>query len=315
MKNVLITGGAGFIGFHTAIRFHSMGHKVKCIDNFNDVIYDQELKQARADKLEKEYGIEVFDVDIREKDDLKTHFEWHVPDLVIHLAAHAGVRTSMDKQYEYIQNNIAGTQNLIDMMEAHDVNQVIYASTSCIMEGNPLPWGPDEKVGKMLNPYGMSKLTNEHQFHISNIKSAVCLRFFTVYGPWGRPDMALFQFTKNILEDKPITVFNNGDMKRDFTYVDDIVQGIELVSQHEFERETFCIGYGEQVDLMDFISHIEKNLGNKEAEKIYKPRHPADALETWSDITKLRDMVGYQPTTSIADGVREFVSWYKEYYV
>lgn len=312
--NILITGGAGFIGFHTAIRFRSLGHNVKCIDNFNSVIYDKELKYARANKLETEYDINVFDVDICEKESLEKQFKENTPDLVIHLAAHAGVRSSMDKQYEYIQNNIAGTQNIIDLMELYKVDRVIYASTSCAMEGNPLPWGPDEKLGKQLNPYGLSKVTNEHQFHISNIKSAVCLRFFTVYGPWGRPDMALFTFTKNILADKPITVFNNGQMKRDFTYVDDIVQGIELVSKRDFERETFCIGYGEQVDLMDFIYVIKKNL-NKEAEMEFKPRHPADALETWSDITKLKDLVGYQPTTSIADGVKEFIDWYKEYYV
>ena len=310
---ILITGGAGFIGFHTAQKFHSLGHEVYGIDDFNSVIYDADLKHARADELEKRCGIKVHDIDLCDSFSMGQIIGQNVPDLVIHLAAHAGVRTSMNRQYEYIQNNIAGTQILIDTMEQHGVDRVIYASTSCAMEGNPLPWGPDEKLGKQLNPYGLTKATNENQFHISNIKSAVCLRFFTVYGPWGRPDMALFNFTKNILADKPITVYNNGQMKRDFTYVDDIVQGIELVSQHEFERETFCIGYGKQVDLMDFIYLIKKNLG-KEAEMEFKPRHPADALETWSDTTKLERMVGYKPTTPIDVGVKNFIEWYKDYY-
>ena len=312
---VLITGGAGFIGYHTALKFKSLGHNVTCIDNFNDVIYDSDLKRSRADELKKK-DIECHYAEMRDIDSMEWIFSDadKRPELVIHLAAHAGVRTSMNKQQEYIQNNIAATQNLIDLMEKYDVNHVIHASTSCTMEGNPLPWGPDEKLGKQLNPYGLSKQTNENQFHISNIKHVTCLRFFTVYGPWGRPDMALFSFTKDIMQDKPITVFNNGDMKRDFTYVDDIVQGIELVSKHKFDRETFCIGYGEQVQLMDFIEHIEKNLGNKTAEKIFKERHPADALETWSDITKIKEMTGYIPTTSIKDGIYNFIEWYKGYY-
>tara|TARA_B100000900_G_C20158180_1_gene544774 strand:- start:4 stop:600 length:597 start_codon:yes stop_codon:yes gene_type:complete len=189
------------------------------------------------------------------------------------------------------------------------------------MEGNPLPWAPDEKLGPQLNPYGYSKQTNENQFQTSSIHNAICLRFFTVYGPWGRPDMALFDFTKSILEDKPIKVFNNGDMKRDFTYVDDIVQGIEIISTHLSTRgihfgsmrETYCLGYGKQVELMEFIDHIETNLGKK-AEKIMAPKHPADALETWSDTSKLQKL-GYNPSTPVSEGVKKFVEWYKNYYV
>jgi len=180
------------------------------------------------------------------------------------------------------------------------------------MEGNPLPWSPDEKLGKQLSPYGFSKQTNENQFHISKIKNAVCLRFFTVYGPWGRPDMALYSFTQNIMNDKPITVYNNGNMIRDFTYVDDIVSGIEIVSRNMSERETYCIGNGQQVQLMDFISCIEKNLG-KTATKEFAPRHPADALETWSDTTKLQAL-GYKADTPIEKGVENFLQWYRNYY-
>lgn len=308
---VIITGMAGFIGFHTAIKFHKQGYEVYGFDNFN-TYYNPELKRNRAEHLKREYDITVAELDLRNASDMEGFIYAVNPDLVIHLAAMAGVRYSMNHADEYIDNNILGTYNLIKACENSNVSNVIYASTSCVMHGNPLPWSPDEKLGKQLSPYGYSKATNEHMFHISNIDNAVCLRFFTVYGPWGRPDMALFDFTKSILADKPIEVFNNGDMKRDFTYIDDIVQGIWLVSQNMTERETYCIGNGRQVDLMHFISEIENNLG-KEAEKIFRPKHPADAQETWSDTTKI-EKLGYKSTTPIEKGVENFIQWYRNYF-
>lgn len=308
---VLITGIAGFIGYHTAIKFKQLGHDVIGFDNFNNIVYDSSIKKDRRKLLVGEHNIHVFDADLRNQHELDLIFNLFAADLVIHLAAHAGVRVSLDCPIEYIDNNINGTQCLINALERHNVHNVIYASTSCVMEGNPLPWGPDEKLGHQLSPYGYSKQTNENQFHTSKIKNAVGLRFFTVYGPWGRPDMALYSFADNIINDRPIDVYNNGDMKRDFTYVDDIVQGIELVSRNMTNRDIYCIGYGQQVQLMDFITHIEQNLG-KQAEKIYKPRHPADALETWSDISKLQKL-GYKPTTPISVGVANFIDWFRNY--
>jgi len=312
MSKIVITGIAGFIGFHTALRFVQQGWEVAGFDNFNEVIYKKDLKWDRAKYL-GEHNVDVDYVDLKKSSEVSKYIKEHKPDLVVHLAAHAGVRVSMNKGQEYIKNNIVGTQNLIDALEKYKIENVIYASTSCTMEGNPLPWSPNEKLGPQLNPYGYSKQTNENQFQTSSIPNAVCLRFFTVYGPWGRPDMALFDFTKSILEDKPIKVFNNGDMKRDFTYVEDVVQGIEIISKNMTKRDTYCLGYGKQVDLMDFIRHIEINVG-KEAEKIMAPRHPADALETWSDTTKL-EALGYNPSTPISEGVKKFVEWYKNYYV
>ena len=303
---------AGFIGFHVASKFYELGHSVVGFDNYNSLVYDAAIKEDRAEKLWIDHEIDVADIDLCDESSLYNFVAMHKPDLVVHLAAHAGVRISMDHPLAYITNNIAGTQNLINACELVGVENVLYASTSCTMEGNPLPWSPDEKLGKQLSPYGFSKQTNENQFLISKIKNAVCLRFFTVYGPWGRPDMALFNFTKNILNDEAIDVFNDGNMVRDFTYVDDIVQGIEIVSRNMSERETYCIGNGQQVQLMDFISHIEDNLG-KTAEKNFVPRHPADALETWSDTTKLQAL-GYKATTPIAEGVTNFVQWYRSYY-
>lgn len=312
VKKVVITGIAGFIGYHTAIRFKDLGWEVSGFDNFNNTVYDEQIKRDRSLSLVDHHHITVAEHDLCSSWQMNYVMESTKPDLVIHLAAHAGVRVSMDQPGEYINNNVVGTQNLIDACEKAGVENIIYASTSCTMEGNQLPWGPDENLGKQLSPYGWSKQTNENQFHTSKIPNAVCLRFFTVYGPWGRPDMALYTFTDNIINDKPITVYNNGNMKRDFTYVDDIVQGIEIIANNMSERETYCIGYGEQVDLMDFINHIEVNLG-KTAEKQFAPRHPADALETWSDTSKLQAL-GYKPTTAIADGVKNFVNWHRNYY-
>jgi UDP-glucuronate 4-epimerase len=309
---VMITGMAGFIGFHTAIKFKELGHEVCGLDNYNGVVYEKDIKHDRAKKLWDDHKIAVSPTDLNNIATLDFFVKAETPDLVIHLAAHPGVRVSMDIPNDYIQNNIGGTQNLIKVCEDNGIDNVIYASTSCTMHGNPLPWSPDEKLGPQLSPYGYTKQTNENQFNISKIKNAVCLRFFTVYGPWGRPDMALYTFTNNILEDKPIEVYNDGNMIRDFTYVEDIVQGIEIVSRNMSDRETYCIGNGKQVQLMDFIDHIEKNLG-KTAEKVYKPKHPADALETWSDTTKLQAL-GYEAKTPIAEGVKHFIQWHRNYY-
>lgn len=309
---VYITGLAGFIGYHTAMKFANEGWGVFGCDNFNDMIYDSELKYVRSEMLRCEYGIDVPNIDLDSVYYLEKDIKRVKPDLIIHLAAYPGVRVSMDHPEEYITNNVMGTQNLIKVAESVGIENVIYASTSCVMHGNPLPWKEYDKLGPHLSPYGYTKAANESQFYVSKIKNAVGLRFFTVYGPWGRPDMALFTFTKNILEGKPIEVNNNGDMKRDFTYVDDIVQGIWLVANNMTERDIYCIGNGQQVELMDFIKCIEQELGI-EGEKIYKPRHPADAKETWSDTTKLQSL-GYKPTVSVEEGVKNFIQWYRSYY-
>jgi UDP-glucuronate 4-epimerase len=309
MKKLFITGIAGFIGFHTALKYSANGWDVHGIDNFNEY-YDPTLKEDRK-KLLLEKGVHVTKMDVRSKD-LHKLLKDLQPDLVIHLAASAGVRVSLDQPLHYIDNNIRGTQCLIEACEANNVENVIYASTSCVMEGNPLPWNENDNPGRQLSPYSYTKLANESQFYVSKIKNAVGVRFFTVYGPYGRPDMALFMFTKNILNDEPIIVYNGGNMKRDFTYVDDIVQGLWLVSQNMTKRDIYCLGNGTQVNLIDFITEIEKNLG-KTANKDFQPRHPADALETWSDTSKIQKL-GYKSSTTVSVGVKNFVEWYKNYY-
>ena len=315
MSKIAITGMAGFIGFHLAQKLHSEGHQVIGFDNYNDY-YNPELKRDRTAKLVERTGIVVEEGDLRDAEFVNDWIRFKRPDVVMHLAAYAGVRHSMDDPGSYVQNNIVGTHNLIEACTHHGVGKVVYASTSCVMAGNPLPWKEDEKLGYQKNPYGYSKATNEAQFIASVIPSTVGLRFFTVYGPWGRPDMALFDFSNNIVAGKPIKLFNHGDMIRDFTYVDDIVQGINIVIDKVISEdninEVYNIGYGEQVQLVDFVYHIENNLGRTAIRELV-PMHPADTHQTWSDTTKLQAL-GYKPTTNIADGVAKFIEWYKEYY-
>ena len=311
---ICITGGAGFIGFHLAQKLRKEGHGVFGFDNFNSY-YDVDLKRKRAEILES-LGIHIVPLDLRDRSRLIEYLDQIRPDVIMHLAAMAGVRHSMDDPTAYVDNNILGTHNLIEACDLVGIEKVVYASTSCVMAGNPLPWNEEEKLGVAKNPYGYSKATNEAQFISSKIDSTIGLRFFTVYGPWGRPDMALFDFTKSIIEEKPIKLFNNGDMVRDFTYVDDIVQGVGLVIDRINEKsginEIYNIGYGQQVQLMEFVKHIEQNL-DREAIKEYVPMHPADTHKTWSDTSKIRQL-GYSPKTPIGRGVYEFVQWYKDYY-
>lgn len=309
-----ITGINGFIGFTLAKKLSELGHDVTGIDNLNHY-YDVSLKIARNRILQSDYKVRSYYGNILSNSDLDHTFSKEKPDVVIHLAAYAGIRNSLENPNLYINNNIYGTQNLINVCEKYGVEKVLYASTSSVMANNNIwPWNEQERLGDMLSPYAYTKQSNEHQFKISKIKNTMGLRFFTVYGPWGRPDMALFTFANKIVAGEPIDVYNYGNMKRDFTYVDDIVQGIfGLLEQIPKGDEIFNIGYGKQVGLMEFITEIEKNLG-RIAEKNMLPMHPADSKETWSDTSKLYNLTGYNPKTSVADGVKEFIDWYKSYY-
>lgn len=307
---ILITGAAGFIGTHLMASLIEDGFDVVGIDNFND-FYDPNLKKVRVIS----HGHHVFPVDLKNFDELDRAFAVIKPDMVMHLAARANVRDSFGREVMYHQDNIDATQNLIQVCKMYDVQKVIYASTSSVYGGTPIPptgWTEDEVTGHQLNAYAYTKYINECQFRISGLYN-VGLRFFTVYGPWGRPDMALFQFTDAIVKGEPIEAYNYGKMKRDFTYIGDIVQGIKLAMFSDTENnEIYNIGRGKQVELMHFIDCISNELG-READVVLAPRHPADTLETWSDTTKLRGL-GYQPIVNIEEGVAAFVRWYKEYY-
>lgn len=310
MKRVLITGAAGFIGSQLTKRLKDKGLEVQGLDNFNNHLYSPDLKVARV----KHFDIPVWGCDMRDDIKLEALLMTYKPDTIVHLAAMAGVRDSLGKEKMYHQNNIDATQNLIDICKKHlPDTRIIYASTSCVYAGSQVPWTEGKETGKQLNAYGYTKWANECQM-ISSGLNTVGLRFFTVYGPWGRPDMALFDFTSKIIAGKPITVYNYGDMKRDFTYVEDILDGIEIVLNNDnIERgEIFNIGRGEQVNLMDFISQIESNVG-KQAIKDMQPKHPADTKETWSNTAKLQAL-GYNPKVSIPEGVARFYQWYKSYH-
>ena len=309
-----ITGINGFIGFTLAKKLSELGHEVTGIDNMNHY-YDVALKIARNRILVKEHGIRSNYGSLLSNGDLNHTLSKEKPDVVIHLAAYAGIRNSIENPNQYINNNVTGTQNLINACEKYGIENVLYASTSSVMADNKIwPWNEQERLGEMLSPYAYTKQSNEHQFKISKIKNTMGLRFFTVYGPWGRPDMALFTFANKIVAGEPIDVYNYGNMKRDFTYVDDIVQGIfGLLDQIPEGDEIFNIGYGKQVGLMEFITEIEKNLG-RTAEKNMLPMHPADSKETWSDTSKLYNLTGYNPKTNVVDGVKAFIDWYKSFY-
>ena len=310
---ILVTGAAGFIGSQLTNRLRNSGHNARGLDNYNNHLYEPDLKRDRVEHFE----LDISECDLRDRDGLRIVLGDFEPEIIVHLAAHAGVRDSFGKESEYHANNIDGTQNLIEVCKEVVPNvRVIYASTSGVFGGTEIPedgWKENQILGKQLNAYTYTKYINEIQFEISGLNNTG-LRFFTVYGPWGRPDMALFDFTKNIRDKNEIKVYNYGNMKRDFTYVEDILDGIEIVIHNNeiANSEIFNIGRGKQVDLMHFVREIEKNCGI-EAIIDLAPRHPADSLETWSNTTKLEEL-GYVPKTNIEDGIANFYAWYKDYH-
>jgi len=307
---ILITGAAGFIGSHLADNLLDDGFDVVGLDNYNDY-YDPALKRDRV----AYFGHQVYKADLKEFDEVDRAFNKLMPDVVIHLAARAGVRDSVGNEQLYHQDNIIATQNLIQVCKMYKIKKVLYASTSSVYGGTPIPptgWTEDEVTGHQLNPYAYTKYCNECQFKISGLNN-VGLRFFTVYGPWGRPDMALYQFADSIVAGESIEAYNYGEMKRDFTYVGDIIEGIKLALFADLPSgEIFNIGRGKQVELMHFIDCISKELG-RDVDVVLAPRHPADTLETWSDTAKLREL-GYKPKVNIEVGVAAFIRWYKDYY-
>lgn len=313
---VMVTGAAGFIGMHTCIELLNKGYEVCGIDNYNEY-YNPSLKWDRVTQINsaaiaKIRNLSIHNIDLLDRDKMIDFMYAENPDAVIHLAAYAGVRTSLEQPQMYMMNNIKGTHHLIEACEMLGIHKVLYASTSSVNTG-PIPFKEDPP-GQAKHPYAMTKIANESMFNYARIASTTGLRFFTVYGPWGRPDMALYKFVDNIVHGTEIEVYNDGNMSRDFTYIDDIVDGviIALESMEHGKNEIYNIGYGERVQLMDFVQEIEKNL-EREAIIRYSPMHPADNQDTWSDTTKLQAL-GYKPKVSMQEGVANFVEWYKTYH-
>jgi len=313
---VMVTGAAGFIGMHTCLALINKGYEVCGIDNYNEY-YNPNLKwdrvtQINAAHVEKRERAAIHNIDLLDRDKLVDFMYNENPHAVIHLAGYPGVRFSLEQPQLYMMNNIKGTHHLIEACEMLLVDKVVYASTSSVNTG-PIPFKEDPP-GQAKHPYAMTKIANESMFNYARIASTTGLRFFTAYGPWGRPDMALYKFTENIINEIEIEVYNDGNMSRDFTYIDDIVDGviIALESMEHGKNEIYNIGYGERVQLMDFVREIEKNL-EREAIIRYSPMHPADNQDTWSDTTKLQAL-GYKPKVSMQEGIANFVEWYKTYH-
>lgn len=312
----LITGSAGFIGFHLAEELLRSGEKVIGLDDVNDY-YSTELKWDRNSILEEDERYRFYHEDLSDLDALKQIFLENDIDRVCHLAAQAGVRYSVENPHAYQKSNLEGFTNILEMSRNHEVDNLVYASSSSVYGGNEkIPYNEDDDVTRPISFYAATKVSNELMAHsYSHLYDLPCtgLRFFTVYGPWGRPDMALFKFTDRIVRGEPIDVYNFGDMKRDFTFVDDIIDGVISSLEKPLDYEIFNLGNNTPVNLMDFIEMIEAELG-MEAEKNMLPMQPGDMKVTYADISKAKEMLGYEPETDIEEGIARFMDWYKDYY-
>lgn len=331
---VLVTGSAGFIGSALSLRLLERGDEVIGIDNLNDY-YDVALKEARLARTQAYDGYTEVRIDLADREVVAETFHTHRPDRVVNLAAQAGVRYSIENPHAYIDTNIVGFVNILEGCRHHGVEHLVYASSSSVYGANTrMPFSVHHNVDHPVSLYAASKKSNElmaHTYsHLFQIPSTG-LRFFTVYGPWGRPDMALFKFTRNILAGEPIDVFNYGKHKRDFTYIDDIVEGVIRTLDRIPEPNPdwsgdnpdsatstapwrlYNIGNHQQVELMRYIEVLEDCLGKK-AEKNLLPLQPGDVPDTYADVQDLVRDVGYQPNTPVETGIANFVKWYREFY-
>ncbi|MEQ8201165.1 MAG: NAD-dependent epimerase [Syntrophomonadaceae bacterium] len=322
-KNILVTGAAGFIGYHLAKRLLEQGHRVVGFDNLNDY-YDVNLKLARLDLLRPYQGFSFTKGDLSDKAQVDAIFDQHDFDIVVNLGAQAGVRYSIENPAAYIQSNIVGFFNILEACRHHPVEHLVYASSSSVYGANKkVPFSTDDNVDHPMSLYAATKKSNELMAYIySNLYRipSTGLRFFTVYGPYGRPDMACYSFTRDIVAGWPIKVFNHGDMYRDFTYIDDIVTGIvNVMVRPPVEDENgalykvYNIGNNKPEKLLDFIATLESCLG-REAIKEFYPMQPGDVYRTYADITELMRDFDFKPDTPIAVGLQRFVDWYREYH-
>ena len=312
---ILITGSAGFIGYHLSMSFLEDGQEVLGVDNINSY-YDKKLKIDRLENLKRYKNFLFKKVDISEKDSIRKVFEFFKPNKVVNLAAQAGVRYSIENPYAYMSSNLIGFLNIIELCRHNNVDGLVYASSSSVYGGNKdIPFSTDHRTDNPISLYAASKKSNElianSYSHLYDLKTTG-LRYFTVYGPWGRPDMAMYIFTKKILGGVPVPVFNNGNMKRDFTYIDDIIIGTKAAISKNYKCEIFNLGNSKSENLMDVISLIEKNL-DKKAKINFLPMQAGDVPESFADIKKSNKMLDFKPRTNVDIGIRNFVRWYRKY--
>ncbi len=334
LSSILVTGSAGFIGFHLAKRLLQEGIRVVGIDSLNDY-YDVSIKNDRTKLLIENQNYTFYHIDLNQKDELSKIFKKHKFDGVINLAAQAGVRYSLTNPDAYLASNLSAFLNVLEECRHNQIGHLIYASSSSVYGANTkMPFSVDQTVDHPISLYAATKKANElmaHTYASCYWLPVTGLRFFTVYGPWGRPDMALFLFTKAILENRSIDVYNNGKMRRDFTYIDDIVEGVYRLLDHIPTGNSnwdslnpdpatsfapynlFNIGNNNPIELMSFIKAIEKKL-NKKAIKNFLPIQIGDVPETYADVSNLEKAIGYKPKTTVDFGVDKFINWYRDYY-
>ena len=335
MTRVFITGTAGFIGFHLAKLLLAEGFTVHGFDGMTDY-YDVRLKRRRHQMLMQSAGFTATEAMLEDREALDAAIDAFAPDVIVHLAAQAGVRYSLENPHAYISANVMGTMNVLEAARRHQVRHLLMASTSSVYGANEeMPFTETEKADTQLTIYAATKKANEsmgHSYaHLHDLPTSM-FRFFTVYGPWGRPDLALFKFVDAMLEGRPIDIYNHGEMYRDFTYVDDLVRGIRLLIDAVPERPAtpediregdslspvapfriVNIGNSQKVRLLDFIDAIEAELGI-EAKRNYMEMQPGDVPATWADATLLQNLTGYRPQTNIREGIGRFVAWFRDYY-
>ncbi len=331
---ILVTGAAGFIGYHTAKALLARGDEVVGLDNLNHY-YDVSLKHSRLENLTQEPRYEFLKIDLSDRDSISDLFAAQKFNRVVHLGAQAGVRYSLENPFDYLNSNVIGTMTILEGCRYHDIEHLVFASSSSVYGANTtMPFSVNHGVDHPLSIYAATKKSNElmaHTYADLYGLPVTGLRFFTVYGPYGRPDMALFLFTKRILEGKPIDVFNHGKHRRDFTYIDDIVSGVvgaldkpaepDLLWDSDAPKSAssrapyriYNIGKQQPIELLKYIEVLEKCLG-RTAKKNLRPMQPGDVPDTWADVEELVTDIGYRSTTSIEEGVKQFIDWYIEYY-
>ena len=316
LQTILVTGAAGFIGFHLSRKLLEKGYRVVGVDNMNEY-YDVSLKKSRLEILTPYPEFVFCKEDLENLSGIKKIFQTHAIDRVCNLAAQAGVRYSLENPFSYQKSNLEGFLNLLELAREYAVENFVYASSSSVYGSNEkTPFSVEDRVDNPVSLYAATKKANElmaHAYHHLFDFPCTGLRYFTVYGPWGRPDMALFLFTDAILHNRPIDVYNYGRMRRDFTYIDDIIDGTIAAIEKPHAYEVFNLGNSNTTELLEFIRIIEEELG-MEAQKNMMPLQPGDIPATSADIQKSKEMLGFNPKTSIREGIRKFLVWYRKYY-